>query len=76
VAGSGAPVGGTSEENVPTFDAKYVVKEGNVPAAFVAKFGTTEESAQLPVSPVTPAKFRKSEVMTIPVRLPAVWVAV
>ena len=72
VAGSGTPDGAPSEENVAEFDSTKVVPVKGivfpVVVEFTAKFGNSEENAHVPSSKVTPAKFRMSEVIKIPLR--------
>jgi len=72
------PVGGGSEENVPTADALYVCPVVGVlnPVAvgLTPKLGDMPEKPQEPASTETPVKSRKSENMTIPVGLPEDWV--
>ena len=69
------PVGAPSEENVALFASTKVVPVRGiltpVVVVFTAKFGYSEENAHVPSSTLTPAKFRKSEVITIPLEFVA-----
>ena len=70
-------MGADSEENVATFDAMKLCAlrgfELLVAGGPSAKFGPRPENAQLPVSVLTEAKLRKSEVTTIPLGFEIVW---